>query len=230
MAMELIHMTATYSNALLVAILPHVSDFAKKLDLPMPQPITVAQVQEFKPSPIKDFIGGGLYLTNKFWFLYDHGAVSAFRASNDIFVDEDPAKDWPKYAYGKDNMTTNEAIALARESLTKLGYDPKLLGCDVPPRYFTGPYDLKNGNHVPDCQMRWERYTEPKNYDEQHNNDSVTVEVNMEKKTIIGISIVSQKIWRDPPKVDVVPELESDFKKHSFGPMFKRTNAPPRLP
>ncbi len=60
--MELVHMTATYSNAMLVAILPQVSDFSKKLDLPIPQPITAAQVQNFKPFPYMDFIGGGLIL------------------------------------------------------------------------------------------------------------------------------------------------------------------------
>ena len=49
--MELIHMTAAYSNAVLVAILPHVSDFAKKLDLPIPQPITATQVLKSRPSP-----------------------------------------------------------------------------------------------------------------------------------------------------------------------------------
>lgn len=229
--MEFVHMTATYSNAMLVAIIPHISDFSKKLDLPIPQPITSSHVQEFRPSNIKGFIGGGLILTNGYWFAYNNGCVDGFRSPNNAFVDDNPAENWPKYAYGKDNMTTNDAIALARQSLRKLGYTPELLGCDAPPRWFTGPYDTKDGHHVPHCQMRWQRYPEPKNADERANNDSVTIEVNMEKKTITGLGIASRKIWGPHPKVDVEPELEKDFKKRTkLGGMYIRTNAPSTLP
>ena len=44
-AQEIIRITADYSNAVLVAVLPYVSDFAQKLDLPVPHPITTAHVQ-----------------------------------------------------------------------------------------------------------------------------------------------------------------------------------------
>ena len=116
--MELIHMTAAYSNAVLVAILPHVSDFSKKLNLPLPQPITVAAVKEFRPSPYKDDIGGGLMLTNGFWFAFNQGAVDLYRSPDDFFSGLDP--NWPVSGYGKDNMTTNDALALARTSLIKI--------------------------------------------------------------------------------------------------------------
>jgi hypothetical protein len=228
--LELVHMTATYSNAMLVAILPHVSDFSKDLALPIPQPITAGQVQEFRPSPVKDFIGGGLMLTNGFWFMFDHGGVNSFRSPDNVFYDQDPAANWPRYAYGKDNMTTNDAIALAQESLTKLGYKPGLLGCDGPPNSLRGPDNTKDGHHVPHCQIRWERYPEPKTADEQASNDVVTVEINMEKKTVTGLHIASRKIWKAPPKIGVEPELERDYKKRLSGTMFIRTNAPASLP
>jgi hypothetical protein len=229
--MELIHMTATYSNALLVAILPHVSDFAKKLDLPILQPITVEQVQEFRPSPVKDFIGGGLMLTNGFWFAFNNGYVNSFRSPDNVFYDQDPAVNWPKYAYGKSNMTTNDAITLARDALLKLGYKPELLGCAIPPKSVTGPHDTKDGHHVPHCQIRWERYPEPQTAEEQASNDVVTVEINMEKKTVTGLSVISKKLWKSPPKVGVEPELERDFqKRNKLGSMFVRSNAPPSVP
>jgi hypothetical protein len=227
MPMEFIHMTATYSNAMLVAILPHVSDFAKKLDLPIQQPITPAQVREFKPSPIKDFVGGGLFFTNGDWFLFNRGAVTGFRSPDNVFVNE--SEGWPSFAFGKDNMTTNEAITFARQTLTKLGYPPELLGCDVPPKWFTGPYDTKDGKHVPHCQMRWERYPEAKTEDEHRNNDYVSFEINMEKKTVTGISISSSKIVQPSPRVDVVPELESEFRKKNSAKIFVRSNAPPSI-
>ena len=62
--MELIHMTTTYSNALLVAILPYVSDFAVKLDLPIAKPVTLQQVQKFSPSPYRERAEGAVWLTN----------------------------------------------------------------------------------------------------------------------------------------------------------------------
>ncbi len=128
-------------------------------------------------------------------------------------------------------MTTNEAIALARDALLKLGYKPEVVGCDGPPRWFTGPYDTKDGHHVPHCQVRWERYPEPKSAEEQANNDFVTVEINLDKKTFTGLSIASRKIWRDAPKVDVRPELEKDYQKSTkLGSMFIRTNAPAPAP
>jgi hypothetical protein len=227
--MELIHMTATYSNAMLVAILPHISDFSKKLDLPIVQPIAASQVQEFRPSNVKDLVGGGLMLTNGYWFAFNNGCVNGFRSPDNAFTDQDPAANWPKYAYGKDNMTTNEAIALARGSLIRLGYTPELLGCDRSPTSFTGPYDTKDGHHVPHCQIRWERYPHPKSSEEQAGNDFVTVEINMDKKTVTGLSIASRKIWKSGPKVDVEPELEKDYKKRPIGTMFVRSNAPPSI-
>src|ERR1022692_2479134 len=67
---ELIHMTAAYSNALLVAILPHISGFAAKLDLPVKQPITFSDVTSSSPSPYKGLIADAVLLTNNYWFLF----------------------------------------------------------------------------------------------------------------------------------------------------------------
>lgn len=69
--MELIQMTAAYSNAVLIAILPHVTDVAKNLDLPILQPVQAAHVERFVCDPRKGSIGGWVTLTNgyKFWFL-----------------------------------------------------------------------------------------------------------------------------------------------------------------
>src|SRR6202012_2002602 len=98
---KLLHITVAYSHAVLVAILPYISDFAKKLDLPIPQPITTNQVARFNPSNLKGFIGGGLWLTNHYLFNYNNGCVESFRCLDDNpFFDnsDEPAKTWPHYA------------------------------------------------------------------------------------------------------------------------------------
>jgi len=84
---QLIHITATYSNALLVAILPHVSDFSKKLELPIPQPITVAQVRRFNLNPYNGHLSGSVVLTNRYWFAFDEGGyVVSFRSPDNFFT------------------------------------------------------------------------------------------------------------------------------------------------
>jgi hypothetical protein len=39
----------------------------------------------------------------------------------------------------------------------------------------------------------------------------------------------SRKIWRTQPKIDVEPQLESDYQKRIGGKIFVRINAPPRF-
>jgi len=211
--MELIHMTLNYSNALLVAILPHISDFAKKLDLPVTQPVTTNQVAWSRPSPYKEFIADTVVLTNHYWFSYSWGCVDGFRSLVDNpFYDDDPAQNWSHYAFGKDNMSTNEAITMAREALKKLGYDLKQFHADDPPTSFHGPANLNDGHHFPYCEIGWDS-PEPKTLAEEHNASHVQFQINMREKTLVGMSIISRKIWRDSPKIDVVPELESDYRK-----------------
>ncbi|HEY5297554.1 MAG TPA: hypothetical protein VIK59_06495, partial [Verrucomicrobiae bacterium] len=123
--LQLIHMTATYSNAMLVALLPHFSECAKQLDLPIAQPVTADQVAHFSPSPYKDSIGGAIWLTNHDWFVFNNGFVRGFRSPDDWFTMADEYWDHLERYVGKDNMTTNEAIELARNSFRKLGYKPK---------------------------------------------------------------------------------------------------------
>jgi len=75
----LIHITATYSNAVLVAILPHLSDCAKSLDLPMSNPITMSEVDDFAPPVYTDVASGAVWLTNHDWFAFTEGCVDGFR-------------------------------------------------------------------------------------------------------------------------------------------------------
>jgi hypothetical protein len=104
------------------------------------------------------------------------------------------------------------------------------LHLDRSPQFIQGPFDLKDGSHVPHCKIRWESIPAAKTPEESKSNDIVTVEINMEKRTVTGLHITSQKIWRTPPKVDVEPQLERDYKQRLNGTMFIRTNAPASLP
>jgi hypothetical protein len=230
--MELIHISAAYSNAVLVAILPHVSDFAKKLELPIPQPITVEQVLWFRQLPYKDEIGGGLELTNHYWFSYDwHGYVNGFRSPNDPFTDQDPARNWPNYV-GKANMTTNAAIEFARQSLSKLGYSPANVHADGQPTDIKGPYHReKNGAEIPFYRIYWEGPA-AETPNEVRNRDEVRIDIDLSFRRVVGLSLSCTNAWRAPPEIGIQPELESDYLKRTkprSAKMFIRTNAPARV-
>jgi hypothetical protein len=223
--LQLIHMTVTYSNAMLVAILPHISNCAKQLDLPIEQPITANQVAHFGASPYKDFIAGGIWLTNHYWFAFENGHVGGFRSPDDWFTMADEYWDHLERYVGKDNMTTNEAIELARISFRKLGYKPEDFNADGKPTKVEGPYDNKKLGHIPYYRIEWNS-PEAANQEEFNRSYHIQFDVDMQQKRVVGMSLISKRFFQPNPKIDVVPELESDYRKRIQGKMFIRTNAP----
>jgi hypothetical protein len=231
---SLVHVSAAYSNAVLVAALPYVSDCAKALNLPIPQPITTSQVQHFGTSPIKDRIGGGLRLTNGYFFTFEFGIVTSFRCPDDWYTMADENWEHLERYVGKDNMTTNEAIQLARDSFRKLGYKPEDFGIDGQPTTVLGPHDAKRLGHIPYCRVEWESPPPP---DEKESdaefargymltNYSTYFDINLQTKQIVAMFVSGRPFFKSNPKIDVVPELESDYQKLNQVHLFVRTNAP----
>ncbi len=229
--MEIVHITAQYSNAVLVAILPYVTDFAAKLDLPIQRPVTTDAVQWSQPSPWKDYIAGSIILTNRYWFAIDRrGYVYGFRAPTNWFFEQEFTDESIVQYFGQDRMTTNEVIKMSRNVLAKLGYKPEIVHSDEPPE-LDGPYDTAKG-HIPYCKLKWV-WPKP----ERMNSDLNLAEIviNMDAKTVAGFSLSlspTNQLSMTRPKVDMVPELEADYQKRmkASGKMFINTNAPSRFP
>ncbi|MFO1475855.1 MAG: hypothetical protein U1F98_04305 [Verrucomicrobiota bacterium] len=224
--MDLIHMTAAYSNAVLVAVLPHVSDFANKLALPIPQPVREEQVAHFNPMPYKGQVEGALWLTNGYWFILHSGYVDSFRSPNDWFYEQDPSAHITNY-FGHSKMSTNDVVAFARKKLLALGYGPDLTHSDTQPE-LEGPYDTKLGGHIPYCQVKWE----PTKDQDSDGYSQVRVDINTQDGSVVGLylSFARTNSVGTPLTVDIEPELESDFQKRTSVKMFVRSNAPPRIP
>jgi hypothetical protein len=223
--LEMVHVTAAYSNAVLVAVLPHISNFAKKLDLPIPLPITQSQVKKFRVNPIQGYVGGGVFLDH-YQFAYDRGSVTVFHnLTNNPFIKDDPANTWKAFA-GKDNMTTNDAIDFARNIIVKMGYTPDELHADVLPFSLHGSYNMNAGYHVPYCEIMWDN----ENTVSVTNAISLDFQIDMERKQLVGMELVGRIFWHSNPPVNVTPELESDFRKRVRSAphvgMYYDTNAP----
>ncbi len=220
-------MTAAYSNAVLVAILPYVSDFTEKLNLPVARPITTNQVTWSHPSRYQGEIEAGLILANHDFFLVDpRGFVSVFRAPLNFFTEQDYT-DGTKYL-GADHMTTNDAVQLVRDALRKLGYKPELTHADQTPTV-KGPYNPKRGEHIPYCRVTW-TWADDVNMSSQNR---INIDVNLDTKTLAGMELLFSRtnhLDTTRPQVSIVPELESDYKKRMSGKMFINSNAPPRFP
>jgi hypothetical protein len=219
MPLSLIHITVAYSNAVLVAILPHVSDFAKKLNLPIQIPITASQIAHFNVGRIDGDAGGELRLTNDYSFGFAHGYVGAFRAlTNNPFYgtgDEDIVQMLRPYV-GKSNMTTNEAIELARNAFYKLGYKSEDFDINGFPTRIDGPMNSKKIGHIPYCQIEWDS-PDSKIQHLLGSDFNIEFEIDMQRKQVVGMNLSGRKFWQPEIKTGVVPELESDYEMRVNG-------------
>jgi len=135
---------------------------------------------------------------------------------------------------GKDNMTTNEAIQLARDSFRKLGYKPEDFQVDGQPANVEGPYDNQKLGHLPYCKVEWNspEATSQKEFDQSY---KIRFDIDMQSKQVVGMSLISKRFFRPDPKLDVVPELESDYRariqSHANIPVLNlNTGKPPTIP
>lgn len=210
-----IRMTPDYSNALLSVILPRISDFADRLDMPFKSPLSTNQIRQFRPSHVHGEVAGRLELTNHFWFEFDKaGYVSSFRSPDNYFFAEADHSLFPVWTpekmrsqsrfFGKTLMTTNEMIALARETIRKLGLNAEKLQMDKAPE-LQGPYTLPGGIHLPYCRVAWEP---GKNTDADQGN-TVHVEINTQTREVVGFYLQLSGEYKEkmvsPLKINLEP-------------------------
>ena len=105
---DFVQMTVTYSNAVLLAILPHFTHVARTLELPIPGPITQSEISYYFCDPHVGEVGGWVVLTNGYQFWFGKGHVRMFHSPHDFFVLQDP--DLIPKLYGHLRMNRKEAV------------------------------------------------------------------------------------------------------------------------
>ena len=200
---DLVQVTAQYSNAVLVALLPYVSDFSKNLELPIPTPITTNHVRQFKCSPRLDLMGGNIVLTNGYEFSFVHGRVGLYRSPKCYFFLQDPDR-IPDF-YGPVKISEAEVLQIARQAIKKIGYTDALSDANGVPE-ITRPAQIGT-NVVPRYRIKWRS---PNELDPKSPRSSIDFEINATTKQVEMMYLGNTKNRRPSPKVDVHPPIISN--------------------
>lgn len=194
---QFIHVTALYSNAVLVAILPYFTDVAKKLDLPIPTPITQSQVRRFFCDPRAQEVGGWVTLTNGYQFWFEKGHVNMFESPHAYFSLQDPGL-ISKFR-GKIRMTTNEAVVYAARKMAEVTADESVIYKNKL-KITLAPKD--EGFDIPHCKIQWF------NVDADHRTNVVAeFEVNLDAGRIEQFALFGKQFWRSSPDIGIETEL-----------------------
>ena len=183
-----IRVTPDYSDTVLVAVLPLFSDVAKRLGLPVPQPITQDDIAGFRVLPFRE-LTASMLLKNGWVFNFSFGCVQDFSSPNSYFNLQDPGQ-IPKY-FGQVNMNQDEAVELARTMLRKLNIPLEDVFADQEPQV-TPPAKIET-NTVPRYDVIW---IDP------YGTKSAEFEVNAEAKRIERMHLHSWNLHRPPPTIN----------------------------
>jgi len=211
MPIEILQITAAYSNAMLVAIMPHISDFAKKLDLPTPQPVTQSQIRRFNCFPRSDHIGGRVILTNGCEFVFDHGQVENFVSPRSYFYLQDP--DLVPTFYGPVKITEAQALQIAHKAITKLGYTDAMLSADQPPSVTLPEKD--GANYVARYRIRWRDPT--RGGDPNQPPSSIEFEIDATTGQIHMMNVRNPNIFRPDLKLNIHPPVVGQIGQRPQG-------------
>ena len=204
---DLIQVTAQYSNAVLVALLPYFSDAAHKFDLPVPQPITIQHVASGSVTPYRypngDLLGAGIEVqeqrTTNHWYIgYQFGHINLVELRPCYFTLQDP--DDLRWYYGQFKMTKEEAIQMARRTIKKLDIPLEYVFAEQEPRV-TMPGTVHRTNTLPYYRIEW--------LDPRSGSSTVDVGVNADAKRVerIYFGVGDDNLYRPPPKIDIATPL-----------------------
>ncbi|MBO7107688.1 MAG: hypothetical protein J6W73_05600, partial [Verrucomicrobia bacterium] len=212
-----IHVTETYSNAVLKIMLPRATDMAKKLKLPIELPITEDQVEGFKVSQY-GYIGGRLFLKNG-WQLCIDGEGPGKRYELDAFSPDFlfPLEwNWDNFAdfYGTNKMTEAEIIEYSKDIAGRLGFGELLKDRDRPSEKI-GPFETggRIKKEIPRVSVCWRPMPGEPHYTiytefntETKEIDRVRVSMNMELVKSYDV------IMGNTENKDLYPETEEAYR------------------
>lgn len=209
---------AEYAKQFLTSILPQISEFVKTAGVAVKAPISSNDVDmlqylsKYNCGIVDNDTMAQVDLKTGDRFVYRHGQVVAFYAADaQDFPMREHAATFPEIDqyqakfFGPVNMTTNEAVALVRQTIGKLGYLQATVHVDEKPK-IGGP-GWWGTNRIARCFIEWRESVDPPTW--------VNAEVDISKKTLKSLYINDHaitNIWRTPPKIDVPAQTDAAKK------------------
>jgi len=220
---KLVQATPEHSNAVMAVVLPCFSDAAKKLGLPVPQPITHADIDKiiFPPYPDRNLTyripSVSILLKNGWVFEYSFGFVHSIENLHSYAKLQDP-NEIPRF-YGEVKMTKDQAVKMARDSLAKLGIPLEDVFAEQEPRV-TPPPHIDGTHMVPHFEIKW---ITPR----AGEATSVDIHINANTKQIERIYISNKNIGHPFKINDVLNPAPLDWP--SVNPEYARQLIPQML-
>jgi hypothetical protein len=207
-----------YAKAFLKAVLPQMADFVKQIGVPVKKPIVLNDVDmtkylaKYNCGIVEDDPRIFVDMKDGSHFYYSHGRALAFYAADAMSLpDKQSVYTYPEIDqeqaryFGPINMTTNEALALVRQAVKKLGCSEKVPHIDEPPRFLSGP-GWWGANRIARCSIDWRESTHGSWGEVIDGPTWVNAEVDMANKTIRVLYIndyANTNIWRKPPEIGI---------------------------
>ncbi|TAL00732.1 MAG: hypothetical protein EPO07_09310 [Verrucomicrobia bacterium] len=192
---EMVRVTAEYSNAVLVAMLPYISDVSQKLDLPLLRPVTAEHVVHCSIMPQRK-LGVEIGIRGGWVFAFSRGYVDTIQGPKEFFAIQDLDK-VPEF-YGEVKMSKAEAIQLGRDTLKKLGIPLESVFAEQEPRV-TEPIKVGT-NTVPHYRIEW---LDPRGVGQAP--AGVDLDIDGNARRVARISLRNRSLERPPPKLAVEP-------------------------
>jgi hypothetical protein len=184
-----LELSKDYAEALLIALLPAISDAAWQTGVECPNPITTNQVERFVAHRLPGHCGGLIVLTNGAQFVFDYGHVRSYAGTNSYTRLQEPAH-IPSYIQ-PNRLDRSGAIRLARETFRRLGYDPAAAFAWPDPEV-EGPYEVQGGT-VPHYLVKW--------IDPRRGGTVLEAEINGFKKRVEQWSVVTRQFEKPAPRL-----------------------------
>ncbi len=199
-------MNPDYAWKLIPIMFTAVDEYAKKLSLPIPYPLTTNNVAKVEAHNNDGWPHCEITLTNGWRFIYRHTMVNGYYAPDNFFA-SDNRKIHIKDFDGKWNLTTNQAIEIVRQALNKLGYPTNSIHMEDAKTFIRGA--SLNKEHIPRLSFEWY-------YSVQDELQSrLEAEVNAENGKLESLYYDDKTYWNSRPPIDVPISVKNNSLQHN---------------
>lgn len=185
-----------YAYRLAPVVFRAVEDWAHKLNLDLPLPVTTNEVSRFYCSNNGGVPYVELTIKSDWYFVYRVNSITYSRSPH-CFFESALLPFRVKDYIGKARLTDEQAIEFARQTVAKLGYPPGFARTGEKPR-IQRPLEIKGMSSIPRLCVEW-IYPNPEKPHEQW----IQVEVDCAKGTAEMVRFDDVRLWDKAPDLGI---------------------------